>query len=43
MEMPYNVTLSTTGRKKIEFLLYKMPDDINVYRTLIMWLDIKYN
>jgi uncharacterized membrane protein len=41
MELPYKFASNNTGRKKLEFLLYKMPDNINAYRTLILWVDIQ--
>ncbi|MGZ7068244.1 MAG: DUF1616 domain-containing protein, partial [Methanobacterium sp.] len=39
-EIPYNFTLNGIGERKLEFLLYKMPDNVNIYRTLSMWINI---
>ncbi|MGZ7049951.1 MAG: DUF1616 domain-containing protein, partial [Methanobacterium sp.] len=39
-EIPYNFTLNGIEEKKLEFLLYKMPDNVNIYRTLSMWINI---
>jgi uncharacterized membrane protein len=41
MELPYKFASNNMGRKKLEFLLYKLPDNINAYRTLILWVDIQ--
>ena len=40
MEIPFNFTAGTNGQKKMEFLLYKLPDEENVYRSLHLWLNI---
>lgn len=38
---PVVFTSYSYGQKReLNFSLYKMPDDINTYRTLILWLDI---
>jgi uncharacterized membrane protein len=41
MEIPYNFTAGTTGQKKMEFLLYKLPDNATAYRSLHLWLNVK--
>ena len=33
-EIPYSFSSSTAGNKTIEFLLYKLPDNVNIYRSL---------
>lgn len=40
MEIPFNFTAGTPGEKKMEFLLYKLPDQENPYRSLHLWLNI---
>jgi uncharacterized membrane protein len=40
IEIPYNFTVSSTGNKKIEFLLYKLPDNTNIYRSLHIFVNI---
>ncbi|OPX60339.1 MAG: hypothetical protein A4E25_00624 [Methanobacterium sp. PtaB.Bin024] len=39
-EIPFNFTAGSTGQKKMEFLLYKLPDQNTVYRSLHLWLNI---
>lgn len=39
-EIPYNFTVSSPGNKKIEFLLYKLPDTTNVYRSLHLFVNV---
>ncbi|WP_081882645.1 DUF1616 domain-containing protein [Methanobacterium sp. SMA-27] len=39
-EIPYNFTVSSTGTKKIEFLLYKLPDTTNIYRSLHLFVNV---
>ena len=39
-EIPYNFTASSAGKKKIEFLLYKMPDNTNIYRSLHLFVNV---
>ncbi len=29
------------GSKKLEFLLYKLPDTVNSYRTLNLWINVR--
>ncbi len=41
VEIPYNFTAGTTGQKKMEFLLYKLPDNSTAYRSLHLWLNVK--
>lgn len=41
VEIPYNFTAGTTGQKKMEFLLYKLPDNATAYRSLHLWLNVK--
>ncbi len=33
-------TESTAGKKEIEFLLYKLPDNTNVYRSLHLFVNV---
>jgi len=40
MEIPFNFTAGAPGERKMEFLLYKLPDNNNVYRSLHLWLNI---
>lgn len=35
-EIPYNFTSSTVGQKNIEFLLYKLPNTTDVYRSVVI-------
>lgn len=39
-EIPVSFTASTPGQKKMEFLLYKLPDTTNPYRTLHLWYQV---
>ncbi|WP_414468886.1 DUF1616 domain-containing protein [Methanobacterium sp. ACI-7] len=39
-EKPFIFTASG-GKQKLEFLLYKLPDDTNVYRDLHLWIGAK--
>lgn len=39
-EIPVNFTASIVGQNKMEFLLYKLPDSNNVYRSLNMWFEV---
>ncbi|NYB52797.1 MAG: DUF1616 domain-containing protein [Methanobacteriaceae archaeon] len=41
VEIPYTFTAGTSGQKKMEFLLYKLPDNETVYRSLHLWLNVK--
>ncbi len=40
MEIPFNFTAGTQGQKKMEFLLYKLPDQENTYRSLHLWMNV---
>jgi uncharacterized membrane protein len=39
-EIPFNFTASIMGQNKMEFLLYKLPDNTNVYRSLHIWFQV---
>ncbi|MEN4017755.1 MAG: DUF1616 domain-containing protein [Methanobacterium sp.] len=39
-EMPYNFTVSDSGKKELKFLLYKLPDDKNAYRSLLLQIRV---
>lgn len=41
MEIPFNFTAGTSGQKKMEFLLYKLPNNETSYRNLHLWLNVK--
>ena len=41
MEIPFNFTAGTSGQKKMEFLLYKLPNNETAYRSLHLWLNVK--
>ena len=41
MEIPFNFTAGSTGQKKMEFLLYKLPNNETSYRNLHLWLNVK--
>lgn len=40
VEIPYTFTAGSTGQKKLEFLLYKLPDNETAYRSLHLWLNV---
>jgi uncharacterized membrane protein len=40
-EIPFSFIAGDSGEKKLEFLLYKLPDQENVYRSLHLWLNIQ--
>jgi uncharacterized membrane protein len=40
VEIPYNFTAGSTGQKKMEFLLYKLPDNETAYRSLHLWMNV---
>lgn len=40
IEIPFSFTASELGEMKIEFLLFKLPDNDNIYRSLHLWLNI---
>jgi len=39
-EIPYSFTANSNGTKKIEFLLYKLPDNTNIYRSLHLFVNV---
>ena len=39
-EIPYTFSESTAGQKEVEFLLYKLPDNTNVYRSLHLFINV---
>lgn len=39
-EIPYTFTAGDPGVKKMDFLLFMMPDNNNVYRSLHLWINI---
>lgn len=39
-QIPYTFTASSAGYKNIEFLLYKLPDTTNVYRSLHLFVNM---
>ncbi|BDZ69019.1 DUF1616 domain-containing protein [Methanobacterium ferruginis] len=41
VEIPFSFIAGDSGEKKLEFLLYKLPDHENVYRSLHLWLNIQ--
>jgi uncharacterized membrane protein len=41
LEMPYTFKLQKTGKKEVEFLLYKLPDTQKVYLSLHLWVNVK--
>lgn len=40
VEIPYNFSLNSQGNNKIEFLLYKLPDNTNVYESLQLFVNV---
>jgi len=40
MEIPYTFTAGSTGQKKLELLLYKLPNNQTEYRSLHLWMNI---
>jgi uncharacterized membrane protein len=41
-EIPLNFKATTTGQnQKMEFMLYKLPDNTDVYRSLTMYINVK--
>lgn len=40
MEIPFNFTAGSAGENKMEFSLYKLPDQDTVYRSLHLWLNV---
>jgi uncharacterized membrane protein len=39
--IPFNFTATTNGMGKIEFNLYKLPDQKNIYRSLYLQINVK--
>ena len=39
-EIPFTFTASPPGQDKLEFLLYKSPNDTSVYHSLHLWLNV---
>jgi len=39
-EIPYTFTESTAGNKEIQFFLYKLPDNTNIYRSLHLFVQV---
>ncbi|HPX78602.1 MAG TPA: hypothetical protein PL055_07540, partial [Methanobacterium sp.] len=39
-EIPYTFTVGEPGTKKLEFLLFKLPDIDNVYNSKNFWITI---
>jgi uncharacterized membrane protein len=39
-EIPYTFSESTAGQKDVQFLLYKLPDNTNIYRSLHLFVDV---
>jgi len=39
-EIRYNFTAGSSGKKKIVFLLYKMPNNTDIYRSIYIWANI---
>ena len=39
-EIPYTFTANTAGNKEIQFLLYKLPDNTNIYRSLHLFIHV---
>jgi uncharacterized membrane protein len=40
LEIPFNFTAGQPGKMEIDFMLYKLPDNTNVYRSLHLWINI---
>ncbi|TMS42245.1 MAG: DUF1616 domain-containing protein [Methanobacterium sp.] len=40
MEIPFNFTAGEPGEKKMEFKLFKLPDNNNIYRSLHLWINV---
>ena len=38
--IPFNFTAGDPGSREMDFNLYKLPDDSNVYRSLHLWLNV---
>jgi len=40
LQIPFNFTAGDPGTREMDFLLYKLPDNNNIYRSLHLWLNI---
>ena len=40
LEIPYNFTVGSAGTKDIEFMLYKLPDQTNAYRSTHLVINV---
>lgn len=40
IEIPFTFTAGEAGERKMEFLLYKLPDNNNIYRSLHLWINV---
>lgn len=40
IEIPFNFTVGEVGVRRMNFFLYKLPDNSNVYRSLNLWLNV---
>lgn len=40
VEIPFNFTAGDPGEGKVEFKLFKLPDDNNIYRSLHLWINV---
>ncbi|MGA2677546.1 MAG: DUF1616 domain-containing protein [Methanobacterium sp.] len=40
LEIPFHFTAGQPGTMEIDFMLYKLPDNTNVYRSLHLWINI---
>ncbi|MGB9937090.1 MAG: DUF1616 domain-containing protein [Methanobacterium sp.] len=40
-EKPFTFTAGAGEKQKLEFLLYKLPDESNAYRSLHLWINVK--
>lgn len=40
IEIPFNFTVGDAGLRRMNFFLYKLPDNSNVYRSLNLWLNV---
>lgn len=40
LEIPFVFTAGNTGENKMEFILYKIPDNNKIYRSLHLWINI---
>lgn len=41
LEIPYNFTAGSAGRKEMQFILYRLPDEVTVYRSLHIWVEVE--